>query len=609
MMKAVQSRSTGALAERLRIELNLQPQFTRIFLADTNGKEWAAFPARIKVQQDEASADWYWGVSRDWRPYVSRVYASPEHEHALMTAIAAPILDGDGLPIGIMVIEMSMEQFDTWLETSRVSQDGYLYILDHTGTVVAHPKLPHRGILVDEYRASLPVMRSILDGTFYTGEYVDPWQEEQMIAAFLPLSIGKNRWVIVSQQPVAEAYEALRKIELNIALVGLLLTLVSSMIVAALSMSNVRNAKLNKELQRKNQQLAEAAAIVHSSNDAIIGSTLDGNITTWNTAAERIYGYTADEIIGKPVSLLVPVDRYTEMEEIMEQIMQSKIVRHVDTVRLRKGGQAIDVSLTVSPLKDENDIIIGASSIARDITERKQVEQMRKDVVSIVSHQLKAPVAAIRWMVEAVVDGVFGRVPEKVKQALMDIQDINLRNSHLLADILNVSRIDRGVIKVQVEQATLKEIVDAALHDYLKPFAEKNIKLKVIGKGSIKVFADKDKFAEAVGNAISNALKYTKEGSVTVRMRKDDTHAYIDVTDTGQGMDQATMQKLFTRDKILGDAATAERSAGLGLYISKSFMELQQGTIIVTSKVGKGSTFTYSIPLATAKTKGPVGEA
>ncbi len=141
--------------------------------------------------------------------------------------------------------------------------------------------------------------------------------------------------------------------------------------------SYVFNAFVRDITERKQAELTirELAAIVESSDDAIVGKTLDGIITSWNSGAERQYGYTASEVLGKPVSILVPPDRTDEMPEILERIKNGLSIHHYETTRIRKDGQKIEVSITISPIKDADGVIVGASAIARDITERKRAEE------------------------------------------------------------------------------------------------------------------------------------------------------------------------------------------------------------------------------------------
>jgi PAS domain S-box-containing protein len=148
--------------------------------------------------------------------------------------------------------------------------------------------------------------------------------------------------------------------------------------------------------ERADLDAQRLASIVESSNDAIISKSLDGIITSWNRGAERLFGYTAEEVIGKAVTILIPEDRMSEEPEILERIRRGKRVDHYDTVRRRKDGSLIDISLTVSPLKDADGRIIGASKIARDITERKRAQERQKLLVNEMQHRIKNSLATIQ---------------------------------------------------------------------------------------------------------------------------------------------------------------------------------------------------------------------
>jgi PAS domain S-box-containing protein len=148
--------------------------------------------------------------------------------------------------------------------------------------------------------------------------------------------------------------------------------------------------------ERADLDAQRLASIVESSNDAIISKSLDGIITSWNRGAERLFGYTAEEVIGKAVTILIPEDRMSEEPEILERIRRGKRVDHYDTVRRRKDGSLIDISLTVSPLKEADGRIIGASKIARDITERKRAQERQKLLVNEMQHRIKNSLATIQ---------------------------------------------------------------------------------------------------------------------------------------------------------------------------------------------------------------------
>jgi len=215
------------------------------------------------------------------------------------------------------------------------------------------------------------------------------------------------------------------------------------------------------------------------------------------------------------------------------------------------------------------------------------------EFASIVSHQLKAPITAIRWTLESMLDGDYGVLEEGLKKELSMLQDVNIGNYHLILDILNISRLDRGVVAMEIKDTTLGELAEHAIRDYL-PVAEKaGLYLRIEGDTSITLKADLEKSAQAISNSVSNALKYTKQGGITLKLSTANSQAVIEVTDTGEGMDSETLSQLFSRDCIRRKNASAESSSGLGLYIAKKFMEMQSGDVTVTSEKGKGSTFKY----------------
>ena len=176
-------------------------------------------------------------------------------------------------------------------------------------------------------------------------------------------------------------------------------------------------AAVVREHARSQTALARTAAIVAFSDDAIIGKTLDGIITSWNEGAERLYGYTAGEAIGRPISLVIPPELGHELPEILDQLRRGERIEHFETVRLAKRGRRIDVSVTVSPVRDASDRIIGASSIARDITHRKQIEATRRErdtlrsVASLAAgaaHEINNPLAVVMGQVQLLTDEVVG---------------------------------------------------------------------------------------------------------------------------------------------------------------------------------------------------------
>jgi len=234
-----------------------------------------------------------------------------------------------------------------------------------------------------------------------------------------------------------------------------------------------------------------------------------------------------------------------------------------------------------------------------DITERKKVEQMKSDFVSLVSHQLKTPVAQLKGYVYNMLIGLTGDLTSKQREYLEDMQAISGKNYKLVSDLLNVSRIERGVISTDIKSVALQDIVSGVLGPYYAQIKAKGLALNVEGlDNKIFVRADKEKLSEALSNAVDNALKFTDSGSITVQVYTEGGFANIAVIDTGRGILPERLARMFSRDMALDGGPVPGGGAGLGLYIAKQFLLLQKGDIIVRSEPGRGSTLLFTIPLA-----------
>src|SRR6185436_4745266 len=209
------------------------------------------------------------------------------------------------------------------------------------------------------------------------------------------------------------------------------------------------------ERKQADESLLRLAAIVESSSDAIIGNTLDGTIFTWNPGAEKLFGYSASEAIGMHISIVVPADRKHEVPEILERIARSESTENYETVRLNRESEQINVSVTVSPIKDSAGLVIGASTIARDISEQKQAEAQLKalaadllhsnrelqDFASVASHDLQEPLRKIQTFADDLTENSTSTLTSESLDTLKRIQSAAGRMQRLINDLLSLSRI------------------------------------------------------------------------------------------------------------------------------------------------------------------------
>jgi PAS domain S-box-containing protein len=355
------------------------------------------------------------------------------------------------------------------------------------------------------------------------------------------------------------------------------------------------SAEINSMLTMM-EKLLHWAAIIESSDDAIISKSAEGYITSWNSGAERLYGYTADEIIGKPVSVLMPPEKKDDFPYIMKQLHEGKRVEHYETQRMTKDGRTLHVSITVSPIRDSRGNIIGASKIARDITERVENEKRRDEFVSTASHELKTPLTSQK---------VFGELLEQLidKNGYTDlkpyIKRINTQTdkiTKLVEDLLELSRFQNARLKLEQKFFSYSELVDEII-DAL----QLTTPIKILQKGKIrqKVKGDRERLGQVLTNLLTNAVKYSpKTDKIIVTIRQRDSEILTSIQDFGIGIDKAYHQRIFERFFRIYD--TDEKTypgMGIGLYLSQEIVRRHGGKMWLESKKGKGSTFYFSLPI------------
>jgi len=365
------------------------------------------------------------------------------------------------------------------------------------------------------------------------------------------------------------------------------------------------------------------AAIVESSDDAIISKTLDGVISTWNQAAERIFGYSAEEVVGKPITVLIPPTHLDEEPVILQKLRRGERIDHYETVRKTKDGILINVSLTVSPIKDANGSIVGASKIARDITQRKRAEDVLRQEIAIreraeaalreadrrkdeflatLAHELRNPLAPIRQA------ALIFKAPTATEAQKRWGSDVIIRQvqhmSLLLEDLLDISRITRGTLQLRIEMVDLAEIVQAAVEAARPMIDAKRHDFRVeLSSEPVRFVADPLRLAQVLSNLLTNAAKYTDpEGELRLRASCSGEMVSISVVDNGIGLPADALTSVFEMfSQVASSRDHSEGGLGIGLSLTKGLVELHGGEIEARSAgVGHGSEFIVRLPLRKA---------
>lgn len=347
------------------------------------------------------------------------------------------------------------------------------------------------------------------------------------------------------------------------------------------------------------------SAIVESTNDAIIGQDLNGIVTSWNRGAERLYGYTANEILGKPIDALLPADRHGEIIEYRDRIMQGETVLSTDTTRLRRDGTPVEVSLTVSPVYNSDEQVIGISKIARDIGDRIRLEQkirnqvqQRERFLAMLSHELRNPLNAVSSATAIIGDQ---RASDSAKIAAVNTirRQVAMVN-HLLADLLDVARIAENRITLKFQPLDLREVVsevEEIVHAELERH-ECAIEFD-LPDDPVMIHGDRTRLIQVQVNLIHNAAKYSETASpIRVEIEAVGMQVHLAVRDDGKGIPPENLTSIFEPFAQLEQSRKhVDGGLGVGLTLAKSLVELHGGTIFAESGgEGMGSVFHVWLP-------------
>jgi len=434
----------------------------------------------------------------------------------------------------------------------------------------------------------------------------------------------------------------------------------------AMSRSTIYDITEQKKAQEKEHLLS---AIIQSSDVAVIAKDLDGVILSWNTGAERIYGYSAEEAIGKTVGMLLPDGNPEELEQLMTRIRRNERIEHYTAQRMRKDGQVISVAMTVSPILDGSGTkLVGASTIALDITDKlraeeeivrlnkelevrvtdrtndleakqtelvqsqkalmnivedlnqktaeledanarlQELERLKSMFIASMSHELRTPLNSIIGFSSIILNEWLGPVNPEQKENLATILRSGKHLLSLINDVIDVSKIEAGKIECHIEECDLYDLLSEAVQYLEKDIRAKGLRLNLrLQRQTIRT--ERRRLLQCVINLLSNALKFTESGEITVETSSDidttqgpsrleGTPVCIAVHDTGIGIAAQDIPRLFQPFiRLESSIKTTVPGTGLGLYLTRKLVEeVLRGNILCTSAVGVGSSFTIRIP-------------
>jgi PAS domain S-box-containing protein len=351
--------------------------------------------------------------------------------------------------------------------------------------------------------------------------------------------------------------------------------------------------RMEEELKASEERYRD---LFENANDGIYILDRAGRIVSFNRKAEELTGYTFEEVRGQPYTLLVSSgpERKKARRAFLKN-MRGQPDKTELTI-IRKDGREVILELSTRPIWQGGQIV-GIQGIGRDITERKELERLKSDFISTVSHELRTPLTSIKGYVDLVLAGDVGPLTPEQKEFLTIVSQNTTRLTELINDLLEIERLESGKIKFEFAELDLAEVLENVARSLHVNAEQKGLEFLTEIPSGLKVRGDRERLAQVFLNLLSNAIKYTPAGTVELRAHQEDDAVVVEVRDTGIGLSESDLQKLFQKF-FRSDNPYVRKvgGTGLGLSIAKAIVERHGGTITVTSQLGQGSTFTVRLP-------------
>ncbi|MEO6808438.1 MAG: ATP-binding protein [Isosphaeraceae bacterium] len=646
LVEGVERRDEQAVRRQLRALVRSYARVDRAYVTDPEGRLWADFPHAPESQgRNLADLDWYRGLSRTWTPYVSEVYQRNAEPKPLVVAIAVPIRHEQRV-IGALVYQCRLDEITAWLKPINLGHAGYVFVIDHTGTLAAHPHLNLRTRAYEDYARLAPISRAMRGGP-RTAEYLDPLARRTMIASFAPVRLGAHDWLAVAQQPIEDAYAPIQRLGLHISVAAGILSLVALAVVITLGRISGRNRRLFRELEMRAAELRIAERrsrqLIEESLDPIIVADQQGNISLFNPAAQKTFGYTAQEVLGHSLTMLMPPEFHNAHERGLQRYVEtreSRLVGHTVAVNgLRKNGEIFPLELSLSVLGLPDRILfLGA---IRDLTERyrmqARVDQSEKLAsLSLLSagmaHEVNNPLAYVANNLAVIerdtnnlvrllaayeqalpaLKSASCKLAEEIDQLAEEI-DLDYLKENLpailkstrqgvkrIADIVqslrNFARLDRG----SSDHINLLEAIQTSLEMIQGRLNRRNITVELPRGDLPTVICAPVQVNQVLLNLLVNAMQAIEastrgSGRIEVHVWKAGNEVVVEIADDGPGIPADVLPRIF--DPFFTTKAVGE-GTGLGLSISHGIVTDHGGRIEVDSTPGLGSRFRVILPVA-----------
>lgn len=590
----------------LRRLLRRQPEFALVALYDAQGNllapaaqgPAAQTPAAALAPIVVAHADWFQIVTRSQQVYISPLRTTPLGSVLIMAVpVTADGAGAQGHPGGVLMAQLPIAVVQDWVRRVNTGGERFVYLVDSERHLIAGPA---HGPIESEDVGSMLGVAPALSGQRGTVDFLTPIHLESQVVSYAPLP--EAHFAVLVVRPVRIGIYFLRVFYDKLALIAMivfLLAVAGGMLLRAAFRYYLRYMR---EVERGRNK---TEALLSSIGDGVFAVDTELRIIEFNPAAAALSGRNPREVFGKPypevISLVDEASGQPALDLVPQAIQQRRNLRFARNLRLvRAGGGTVPVAVSAAPVLDEQGGVSGCVVVLSDVSQEREVDRMKTEFISLASHQLRTPMSGVKGALSLLLDEVLGPLRAEQRQYLGRAYDANERLIALVNDLLNVSRLEQGLLQLTWQPIDLARLLETVVAE-MRARAAKYAQDLVLDLASerLEVEGDSVRLREVFTNLVDNAIKYTPErGQVRVRGFAENRTAVIEVSDTGVGIPADKFPALFQKFSRIQNPLTArEFGTGLGLYFVKSVVDLHHGRIDVTSQPDQGTTFAVRLPL------------
>lgn len=589
-----------ALSSLVEEQKPLDSSIESIVLFDTDSTAKVDFPHlpdfdnNIKGRQF-ADRDWYKGVSRNWQPYVTKVFKRFTEPRINIVSVVIPIKsifpDDNGRILGILNLSISLDNFYEWSKSLNSDPQSILYFVDQKGQIAGHPDYSQDGEIIDY--SNVPAVQRLLKGKEGVDVLYNPLEKKERVSTYF--KVGKYNWGLVIAQEISEAFRE-RGNELRyITIFIIIIILISSFILFI----------LYRLFFLVNKYRYKEYVILESIGDGVFVVDKKFNIILWNKAASLITGLSPEDVIGKnccDIFRFIDAKTHRNKNHTIQEAIRRGEIKHLDnnTLMVLNNGRKIPIGDSAAPIFSGKGRVDGAIVIFHDLTGEHNLNQDKDEFLSIAAHQLHTPLGVMRWNMELILKEKFGEITKETKEALGDMFHNNLNLINLVNDLLDVSRINQGKVINKPQDMEIFSVVKKILNERESEIKKRNIFTKiVIPKEKMpKIHVDRNLFEQVVRNLVSNAIKYNRrQGSIEIKAEKLEKVIRLIIINTGIGIPKTDVERVFEKFHRADNAVSRGiAGTGLGLFVVKSYVEMMKGKVWLESEVGKETKAVIEIP-------------